>query len=256
MRKIVHTTFAAALLALLTACGGGDGTTLRVGTLSDSPPNVYQENGNYTGFDNELLKAIAAKQNLKLEFAATDFSALLGRLASGQFDVGSSAIAQTEERKKTVDFSAPYNFQSISIEASEGVPIADEKSLAGKRIGVVQGTASDGWLVSTAPGAQIVRFPNDAAALSALKTGAVEGAVFDQATAEQYAAANPAEKLKVVKSFTTDTPHGFAVRKGNGELLGKLNQGLRQVIADGTWERLHQQFLPTAPVPDQFKAIK
>ncbi|WP_020669388.1 ABC transporter substrate-binding protein [Amycolatopsis nigrescens] len=247
----------AAVLALLTACGGsgGDGQgVLRVGTLSDSPPNIYQENGNYTGFDNELLRAIAAKQGLQLEFVSTDFSALLGRVSSGQFDIGSSAIAQTPARKETVDFSDPYNFQSLSIEVKEPSPITDENSLAGKRIGVVQGTASDGWLTATAPAAQAVRFPNDAAALTALKSGSVDGSVFDQATAEQYVASNPDVKLKVAKSFTTDTPHGFAVKKGNTELANKINEGLKQVIADGTWERLHQQFMPTAPVPDQFRA--
>jgi ABC-type amino acid transport substrate-binding protein len=60
--------------------------------------------------------------------------------------------------------------------------------LGGKRIGVIQGTVSDTWLAAAAPTAQSVRFPNDAAALSALKTATIDGAVFDHASAEQYAA--------------------------------------------------------------------
>lgn len=258
MRKTLVTALAATLLAALTACGGGsdsgsDGKTLRVGTLSDSKPNAYQENGTFTGFDNELLKAIAAKENLKLEFVSTDFSALLGQVANGTFDIGSSAIAQTDARKKTVDFSAPYNYQALGIEAKETAGITDENSLAGKRIGVVQGTVSDNWLASNAPTAQAVRFPNDAAALSALKTGAVDGAVFDQATAEDYAKNNPDAKLKVTKAIVTTIPHGFAVRKGNTELIQKLNDGIKKVVADGTWVKVHDQFEPTAPVPAEFK---
>jgi polar amino acid transport system substrate-binding protein len=256
MRKTLVTALTATLLAALTACGGsdsGDGKTLRVGTLSDSKPNAYQENGNYTGFDNELLKAIAAKEGLKLEFAATEFSALLGQVANGTFDIGSSAISQTEARKKTVDFSAPYNYQSLGIEAKESAGITDENSLAGKRIGVVQGTVSDTWLGSNAPTAQAVRFPNDAAALNALKTGAIDGAVFDQVTAEDYAKNNPDAKLKVAKAITTTIPHGFAFKKGDNELIGKINDGLKKVIADGTWVKVHDQFEPTAPVPADFK---
>ena len=257
MKKTLFTAIAATLLAALTACGGGSdsgsGKTLRVGTLSDSKPNAYQENGTFTGFDNELLKAIAAKENLKLEFVATDFSALLGQVANGTFDIGSSAISQTEARKKTVDFSAPYNYQALGIEAKETAGITDENSLAGKRIGVVQGTVSDSWLGSNAPAAQAVRFPNDAAALSALKTGAVDGAVFDQATAEDYAKNNPDAKLKVTKAITTTIPHGFAFKKGNTELIGKINDGLKKVIADGTWVKVHDQFEPNAPVPAEFK---
>ncbi|MBE8523300.1 amino acid ABC transporter substrate-binding protein [Amycolatopsis sp. H6(2020)] len=257
MRKTLVTALAATLLAALTACGGGsdsgDGKTLRVGTLSDSKPNAYQENGNYTGFDNELLKAVAAKEGLKLEFAATEFSALLGQVANGTFDIGSSAISQTDARKKTVDFSAPYNYQALGIEAKETAGITDEKSLAGKRVGVVQGTVSDSWLGTNAPTAQAVRFPNDAAALNALKTGAIDGAVFDQATAEDYAKNNADAKLKVTKAITTTIPHGFAFKKGNNELINKINDGLKKVIADGTWVKVHDQFEPTAPVPAEFK---
>jgi polar amino acid transport system substrate-binding protein len=251
--KLIITALAAALT--LTACGssGTASDTLRVGTLSDSKPNAYQENGTFTGFDNELLKAIAQKEGLKLEFVATDFSALLGQVANGTFAIGSSAIAQTEARKKTVGFSEPYNYQALGIAARDAAGITDENSLSGKRIGVVQGTVSDNWLASNAPAAQAVRFPNDAAALSALKTGAVDGAVFDQATAEDYAKNNPDAKLKVTKAITTTIPHGFAFKKGNTDLITKIDDGLKKVIADGTWVKVHDQFEPTAPVPAEFK---
>ncbi len=251
MKKLIVTAFAAALVAGLTACGGDGGETLRVGTLSDSRPNAYQENGQFTGFDNELLKDIAAKEGLKLEFVATDFSALLGSVANGRFDIGSSAIAQTDARKKTVAFSDPYNYQSLGIEAKSTAGITDENSLTGKRIGVVQGTVSDTWLASNAPKAQAVRFPNDAAALSALKSSAIDGAVFDQVSAEDYATKNP--ELKVTKAITTNIPHGYAVRKGNTDLLAKLNDGIKKAVADGTWAKVHQQFEPSIPVPADFK---
>jgi len=256
MKRLVAVVTALVTAASLAACGSDDagGDTLQVGTLSDSKPNAYQENGEFTGFDNELLKAIAAKQGLKLEFVATDFSALLGQVANGKFDIGSSAISQTDERKKTVAFSDPYNYQALGIEAPEGSPVKDEKTLGGHRIGVVQGTVSDTWVAEHEPRAQVVRFPNDAAALSALKTKAVDGAVFDLATADAYAEENPESKLKVVYSITTDLPHGYAFKKGNTGLIDKVNAGLKQVIEDGTWERLHKRFEPNAPTPPEFAA--
>lgn len=256
MKRLFAALTAVITAASLAACGSDDAgaDTLRVGTLSDSKPNAYQENGEFTGFDNELLKAIAEKQGLRLEFVATDFSALLGQVANGTFDIGSSAISQTDERKKTVAFSDAYNYQSLGIEAPDGSPVTDENTLGGHRIGVVQGTVSDSWLAENEPTAQAVRFPNDAAALSALKTKAIDGAVFDLATAETYASENPDAKLKVVHSITTDLPHGYAFKKGNTELIDKINAGLQQVIDDGTWEELHKRFEPSAPTPPEFAA--
>lgn len=254
MRKAL---LAAALLLSLTACSVGSGgsgeTTLKVGTLSDAPPNIFLKDGVFTGFDNELLRAIAAKQNLKIEFTATDFSALLGQVNNGWFDIGSSAIAQTDGRKKTVDFSAAYDYETMSIQAKEGTPVTDEASLGGKRVAVIQGTVGDKWLTDKVLAAQAVRFPGYAAALAGLKSGVVEAYILDQTIAEKNVTENPDAKLKVVKSFTLDIPHGFAVKKGNKDLLDKVNAGLKQVIADGTWLKLHNQFLPTAPVPAEFK---
>ncbi|GLZ37607.1 ABC transporter substrate-binding protein [Actinokineospora sp. NBRC 105648] len=242
----------------LTACGSDDAPAgaapqvLRIGTLGDAPPNIYQENGVYTGFDNELIKVIAEKAGLKTEFVGTDFSALLGQVANRTFDVGSSAIAQTEERKKTVDFSDPYNYEYISILSKKGSTITDVKSLDGKRVGVIQATVGDKYLGTNVPGAQVVRFPSYDTAIAGLRTGSVEGWVVDLSIAEKYTKDDPT--LAITGTIEAkDLPHGFAVRKGNDELRAKLNDGLRAAIADGTWQRLHDKFIPSVPVADRFK---
>jgi polar amino acid transport system substrate-binding protein len=58
----------------------------------------------------------------------------------------------------------------------------------------------------------------------------------------------------MTKAIATTIPHGFAFKKGNTELINKINDGLKKVIADGTWVRVHDQFEPSAPVPAEFKA--
>lgn len=241
----------AVLVTLCSACAGPATSAIRIGTLSDSRPNAYCENGRFTGFDNELLRAAAAKEGLTLEFTATDFSSLLGEVADGRFDIGSAAISQTDDRRKIVDFSTAYNYQALGVLAPAGTVISDEKSLAGKRIGVVGTTMSDTWLVANQPAAQVVRFPNDAAVIRALRAEHLDGALFDQANAGHYAAEDPA--LAVTTIFDAKVPQGYAVAKGNGALLTKLNRGLRQVIAEGTWVSLHQRFEPDAVVPKEFQ---
>ncbi len=114
-RRVVAVGAAVTLAVSMVACGSNDDSaaggsdlglmdagTLRIGTLTDAPPNVYVKDGRFTGFDNDLITAVAAKLNLKPEFVGTDFSALLSQVNGGQYDLGSSSITVTEARKKTL----------------------------------------------------------------------------------------------------------------------------------------------------------
>jgi hypothetical protein len=113
---------------------------LTVGTLSDAPPSIcINSQGQFTGFDNELLRAIADKLGLQVNFVGTEFSGLLAQTASGRFDVGSSSITTTDARRRTVGFTNGYDFGYFSLVVPTGSPITGfEKLAAGQRIGVVQ----------------------------------------------------------------------------------------------------------------------
>jgi polar amino acid transport system substrate-binding protein len=85
--------------------------TLTVGTLSDAPPSIcINSAGQFTGFDNELLRAIADKLGLRINFVGTEFSGLLAQVASRRFDVGSSSITTTDARRK---FRNPSNLSPM-----------------------------------------------------------------------------------------------------------------------------------------------
>jgi polar amino acid transport system substrate-binding protein len=93
------------------ALGLGVPGTLTVGTLSDAPPSIcINSAGQFTGFDNELLRAIADKLGLQINFVGTEFSGLLAQVASRRFDVGSSSITTTDARRRTVGFTNAYDF--------------------------------------------------------------------------------------------------------------------------------------------------
>ncbi|MBO0882022.1 MAG: transporter substrate-binding domain-containing protein, partial [Mycobacterium sp.] len=90
--------------------------TLTVGTLSGNPPTAcIDSSGRFTGLDNELLRAIADKLGLRVNFIGTDFSALLAQVAARRFDVGSAAITATDARRRTVGFTNGYNFGYFSL---------------------------------------------------------------------------------------------------------------------------------------------
>ncbi|MFC0003582.1 ABC transporter substrate-binding protein [Micromonospora siamensis] len=256
---------AAAVLAAttLTACGGDDSTAsadnpyglqqagvLRAGTLTDAPPNVYLKDGKFTGFDNDLLTAVAGKVGLRVEFVGTDFSALLSQVNNRKFDVGSSSITITEARKKTVDFGNGYDFGYFGLDVPAGSPITGFDQLAGKRVVVVQGTVQDDY--ATGKGLDPVRVPDYNGALNQLRAGTADAWIAPAEIGEK-SAADSAGKIKVAAKELSPAPTAYAVAKGNDKLREALNKGLDEVIADGTWTRLQAQYYPGRPIPADFK---
>ncbi|MGY0006808.1 ABC transporter substrate-binding protein [Micromonospora sp. I033] len=256
---------AAAVLAAtaLTACGDDGATSdaanpygllqagvLRAGTLTDAPPNVYLKDGKFTGFDNDLLTAVAAKVGLKVEFVGTDFSALLSQVNNHKFDVGSSSITITEARKKTVDFGNGYDFGYFGLDVPAGSPITGFDQLAGKRVVVVQGTVQDDY--ATRENLNPVRVPDYNGAVNQLKAGTADAWIAPAEIGDK-SAADSNGKITVAAKQLSPAPTAYAFAKGGDKLREALNKGLDEVIADGTWSKLQAQYYPGRPIPADFK---
>jgi len=257
--KLLAVLAAGVLAASLTACGsdsgdGGSAQVLRVGTLTDAPPAIYVKDGNFTGFDNELLRDIAKREGFEVEFVGTEFSSLLAGVANGRFDIGSSTISATEARKKTVAFSNGYHTEYTTIVTAKGANLTSIEAFKGKRIGVVQGSVQDDFATNKAPGAEVVRFPDYNAGFAQLRNKTIDGWVVPNEIGNQYIEQNASVPLEIgYKIETKATPSAFAVSKTNKELLDKLNKGLAAAIADGTVEKLNTKFYPDSPLPKELE---
>jgi polar amino acid transport system substrate-binding protein len=229
--------------------GLGTPGTLVVGTLSDAPPSVCINSADqFTGFDNELLRAVAGKLGLRVQFVGTDFSGLLAQVASRRFDVGSSSITTTDARRKTVGFTNGYDFGYFSLVVPPGSPITGfDKLAAGQRIGVVQGTVQEAYVVDTLH-LDPVKFPDYNTVYGSLKTGQIDAWV---APAQQaLGTVRPGDQAVIVENtFSLDNFVAWAVAKENKPLIDALNAGLDAIIADGTWARLYSEWVPRALPP-------
>ncbi|WP_435531007.1 ABC transporter substrate-binding protein/permease [Rhodococcus spelaei] len=217
---------------------------ISVGTLSDAPPSICVNSaGTFTGFDNELLRAIADKLGLRIEFSGTEFAGLLSQVANKRFDVGSSSITTTDERRRTVGFTNGYDFGYFSLVAPNGGKVHGFSDLnAGTRIGVVQGTVQDDYVVNTLK-LDPVKFPDYNTAYANLKSGQIDAWVAPSQQAE--GAIKPGDATSIVQNtFSLNNFVGWAVNKGNQPLIDALNSGLDAVIADGTWSRLYSEWVP------------
>ncbi|MFI6761170.1 ABC transporter substrate-binding protein [Micromonospora sp. NPDC050417] len=260
--RLLSGVAAIALLGVAAACGSSADDaadnpydllrpgTLRVGTLSDAPPNVYLKDGKFTGFDNDLLTAVAGKVGLRVEFVGTEFSALLAQVNNHKFDVGSSSVTITEARKQTVDFGNGYDFGYFGLDVPAGSAIKGFDQLKGARVVVVQGTVQDDY--ATKEGLDPVRVPDYNGAINQLKAKTAD-AWISPAEIGEKSAQESGGKIVLAEKQLSSAPTAYVVAKGNDALRELLNKGLDQVIEDGTWTRLQEQYYPGRPVPDTFK---
>jgi polar amino acid transport system substrate-binding protein len=226
--------------------------TLTVGTLSQAPPtSCLNSTGHYTGYDNELLRAIAAKLGLQVVFVGTDFSGLLAQVASRRFDIGSASIMATEARRRTVAFTNGYDFGYLSLIVPSGSPITGFDDLAaGQRIGVVQGTVEEAYVVDTLH-LQPVKFPDFTTVYTSVKTHQIDAWVAPAMEATN--AMRPGDTAAIVGyTFGLGNYVAYAVAKDNPPLVAALNSGLDAVIADGTWSQLYSDWVPR-PLPPGWK---
>jgi polar amino acid transport system substrate-binding protein len=271
LRRTALAAVAATAAIALAACspsastgGGGDDAAednpyglitpgeIRVASLGDSKPYTFtDESGEFTGFDVELFTDVANRIGIeKVVFTGQDFSGLLAAVANGQFDVGVAAIGITDERKQTVDFSDGYLAGYLTVMASPDSDITDEESLAGKRLGVVQGTLQEAYAVKNFTDTELVRFPDNNSAISAVNSGSIDAHFLDYEAAKEYAEQYGLENAIDIPSF--DAPAGFAIAKGKDEFKEALNDALHDAMEDGTWKELYEKWFPGSPMPDQY----
>jgi polar amino acid transport system substrate-binding protein len=231
------------------ALGLGVPGTLTVGTLSDAPPSICIDSaGQFTGFDNELLRAVADRLGLQVNFVGTDFSGLLAQVASRRFVVGSSSITTTDARRRTVGFTTGYDFGYYSLVVPPQSPITGfDKLAAGQRIGVVQGTVQEAYVIDTLH-LDPVKFPDYNTVYASLKTRQIDAWVAPSQQA--LGTVQPGDPAEIVENtFSLDNFVAWAVAKENRPLIDALNAGLDAVIADGTWSRLYSDWVPRALPP-------
>jgi polar amino acid transport system substrate-binding protein len=162
-----------------------------------------------------------------------------------------AAIGITDERKKTVDFSDGYLAGYLTVLTTKASGIDSKDDLAGKRLGVVQGTLQEAYAVKNFPKAALVRFPDNNSAVSALNSGSVDAHFLDYEAAKSYVTQYPTLKdAEDIPSF--DAPAGFAIAKGNSALKTALNKALHEAMEDGTWKKLYQKWFPGSPMPEQY----
>lgn len=253
-----------ALSLVLSMAAFAEPTTYIVGTNPEFPPfESVGDDGQVVGIDVDIINAVlkAVDPECVVQIESLDFDALVPSLVSGKIDIAIAGMTADEERKQSVDFSDPYFDAVQAVIVPEGSAIATAADLDGKKIGVQLGTTGDLFVTDAYPNAEINRFNKGLDAVQDVVSGRLDCVVIDSAPAKVFAAE---AGLKVLDEDLNsgNEQYGIAIAKGNEELLGKINEALAALKADGTLDSIIAKYQaePTAdgedapePAEDQTK---
>lgn len=217
-----------------------------IATDATWPPMEYvNADKEIIGFDVDLIRAVAKAGGFEVKITNTAWDGIFAGLKNGDYDAVISSVTITDERKKEFDFSTPYiNAGQVLIVKSHVAGVTTLADLKGKSVGAQIGTTG-AMEIQKVDGVTLKTYDELGLAIEDLVNGKIDGVVADTPIAADFALQNDAYsgKLKIVGEAFTDEYYGIVVKKGNTDLLKKINAGLKKVLDAGTDEELKDKWL-------------
>lgn len=218
--------------------------TLKVGTHPTFAPFEFSDQeGNVIGFDLDVIKAIAKANGDEIQIESMPFDGLIPSLLTGNIDVIISGMTITDARKKRVLFTDGYYDSNLSylIKKDKADVYTSAEALKGKTVCVQIGTTGHAFADTITPG-NVKALNNESDAILELSNGGCEAVINDRPVNLYYLKKSNLDTLVDVvdpKFKENVDSFGIAVRKGNNELLEKLNKGLKDLQASGELDKIH-----------------
>jgi polar amino acid transport system substrate-binding protein len=220
-----------------------DGTLTICSDIPYTPFEFYTEDSpdELTGFDVEIVDAMATSLDLETEWVTTPFDGIIPSLVAGNCDMIASAMTITEERAEQVAFTDGYfdSEQSLLVRAADEATYDSLESLAGRTIGVQSGTTGETFAEENLPeGATVKAFEGGEELFTALSTNDIDAALQDFPV--NFVAAQDDPELVITATFPTDEQYGFALTMENTTLLESLNSALAELRSSGQYDEIYE----------------
>ncbi|WP_081772920.1 amino acid ABC transporter substrate-binding protein [Bacillus sp. EB01] len=243
MKRTAMMLLISALFIVLAACSGGSTSgkesedTLIVG-IDDkfAPMGFRDENNEIVGFDIDYAKAAADKMGLEVKFQPIDWKTKESELSSGRIDLIWNGYTITDERKQKVLFTKPYLKNAQVVVTKADSKLEKLSDLEGKIVGLQSlSSAADALEANPISGKikEVTEFSDNVMALNDLKSGRLDAVIIDEVVINYYMEKEE-ESFKVLEESLAPEEYGVGVKKGNEELLEKLQKALDEMNEDGT----------------------
>jgi cystine transport system substrate-binding protein len=225
---------------------------VRVGTEGTYPPFSFHEPGKQelSGFDIEVIKAVAAKVGWRLEFVETQWDSIFPALDAKRIDLIANQVTVTDERKAKYGLSTTYTYSHGVIVRRKGDDrIKTLADLKGKT--AAESTTTSWAKVARNAGANVEAVEGFAQAAALLEQGRVDAIVNDNIAVLDYLSTTGSTGVEIAgKAGDESSDQALAFRK-NDPMLTQANQAIEALKADGTLKAISEKYFKAdVSVPD------
>ena len=222
-----------------------DKGTLVLGLDDSFPPMGFRdENNNIVGFDIDVATEVANRMGVELKLQPIEWSTKEMELNTGSVDCLWNGLSIDDERKQAMDLSEPYMTNRMVLVVLNDSEYTDQASLAGKTIGVQNGSTAEKILEESDFSKTIgntIGFKDNVTAFMELETKGIDAIFMDEVVAN-YAITSQNKDFKVLEDGLTEEEYAVGFKKGNTELCDKVNADLEKLAEDGTVEKLAEKY--------------
>jgi len=213
------------------------------------PMGFRNDKGEIVGFDVDLAKEIFKRIGLTPKFQAIDWSLKESELNNGNIDVIFNGYTITDARKEKVNFSDPYLNNRQIIITMAASDIKTKADLAGKVVSVQKESSaydavtSDGNVVANLKDGQLITFDSNLELFLDLEAGRSDAIVLDEVLAKYVLLTKNAADYRILEDNFGNESYGIGFRKADTTLRDKVNVALKEIIADGTFDKIKKVYI-------------
>lgn len=215
---------------------------LNVGTEGTYAPfTFHNEQDELTGYDVEVIKEVAKRMDLEVEFMETQWDSMFAGLNSERFHLIANQVGINEDRKENYDFSEPYTYSSaVLVVPKDSTGITSFDDLTGKK--AAQSLTSNYGKIAEENGAELVGVEGLAQAIQLMKQGRADATVNDKLAVLDYIKQQGDEEITIVAESDDVSEMAFTVNKDNQELVDAINKQLKAMKEDGTLTGISEEW--------------
>lgn len=253
LRKVTAASAVVLSIALsATACGGGNknnssssgggGNKIKIGIKYDQPGlGLKEPNGKFSGFDVDVATYIAGQLGYKpdqIEFVETKSADRENALQRGDVKFIVATYSITPKRQQKVDFAGPYLLAHQDLLVKKDSDITKGTDLNGKKLCSVTGsTSAQNVQQKIAPKAQLREYGGYSECIAGLQSGAVDAVTTDDSILAGFAAQDKYKgQFKLAGLKLSNENYGVGVKKGDTQLVDKINKAIEKMESSGAWE--------------------